>query len=51
MVTDARAPVEVGQAIELSVNPRRLHGFDAGTGGALGAPTVPQAAPAPVGIT
>jgi multiple sugar transport system ATP-binding protein len=36
VVTDARAPVAVGDRIELSVDPSRLHGFDAETGAALG---------------
>jgi multiple sugar transport system ATP-binding protein len=36
VVTDARAPVAVGDRIELSVDPSRLHGFDAETGSALG---------------
>jgi len=35
VVTDARAPVAVGDRVELSVDPSRLHAFDAETGEAL----------------
>jgi multiple sugar transport system ATP-binding protein len=43
VVADARAPVAVGDTVELSVNPRRLHGFDAETGEALSAAPEPAA--------
>jgi multiple sugar transport system ATP-binding protein len=42
VVTDARAPVAVGDRIELSVDPSRLHGFDAETGAALGTSSTPE---------
>jgi multiple sugar transport system ATP-binding protein len=38
VVAEARVPVEVGDRVELAVNPERLHGFDAETGEALRAP-------------
>ena len=38
VVTEARATVAVGERVELAVDPQRLHGFDAETGEALGAP-------------
>jgi multiple sugar transport system ATP-binding protein len=38
VVLEARAPVAVGDTIELAVDPQRLHGFDIETGEALGAP-------------
>src|SRR4029453_15983398 len=37
VVTDARAPVAVGDQIELSVDATRLHGFDLESGDALDA--------------
>jgi multiple sugar transport system ATP-binding protein len=43
VVTDARAAVEVGDTVELTVNPQRLHGFDADTGEALIAPAQARA--------
>ncbi len=39
IVTDARAPLAVGDRVELSVEPGQLHGFDAETGMALGEPS------------
>jgi multiple sugar transport system ATP-binding protein len=38
IVTEARAEVAVGDRVELSVDPSRLHGFDLETGEALRAP-------------
>ena len=35
VVAEARVPAEVGDRVELSLNPARLHGFDAETGEAL----------------
>jgi multiple sugar transport system ATP-binding protein len=43
VVTDARAAVDVGDAVELAVTPQRLHGFDAETGEALSAPAEARA--------
>jgi multiple sugar transport system ATP-binding protein len=45
LVTEARAEVAVGDRIELTVDPARLHGFDTETGQALGAAPTPAAAP------
>jgi multiple sugar transport system ATP-binding protein len=45
VVTDARAPVAVGDTIELTVDPARLHGFDVETGEAL--PSAPRNSPVP----
>jgi multiple sugar transport system ATP-binding protein len=50
VVTDARAPIAVGDRIELSVDPNRLHGFHAETGEALPTPSAQRlAAPARAG--
>jgi multiple sugar transport system ATP-binding protein len=38
VVAEARVPADVGDRVELAVNPARLHGFDAETGEALSAP-------------
>jgi multiple sugar transport system ATP-binding protein len=38
VVAGARVPAEVGDRVELGLNPARLHGFDAETGEALSAP-------------
>ena len=46
LVTDARAPVAVGDTIELTVDPTRLHGFDAETGEALPSASTPSPVPA-----
>jgi multiple sugar transport system ATP-binding protein len=43
-VTDARARIEVGETIELSVDPARLHGFDVESGEALAHAPVPTPA-------
>jgi multiple sugar transport system ATP-binding protein len=45
LVTEARAEVAVGDTVELTVDPARLHGFDLETGEALRAPA-PATAPA-----
>jgi multiple sugar transport system ATP-binding protein len=44
LVTEARAEVAVGDRIELTVDPARLHGFDLDTGHAIGAPAPATAA-------
>jgi multiple sugar transport system ATP-binding protein len=44
VVTEARAEVSVGDAVELTVDPARLHGFDLETGAALGSETSPARA-------
>jgi multiple sugar transport system ATP-binding protein len=47
VVLDARAPVAVGDRIELTVDPSRLHHFDAETGAAIRrAPSPAEPAPA-----
>jgi multiple sugar transport system ATP-binding protein len=38
VVLEARTSVAVGDTVELTVDPQRLHGFDIETGEALGAP-------------
>jgi multiple sugar transport system ATP-binding protein len=43
VVAEARTPIEVGDRVELGVNPARLHGFDAQTGEALSAPAQERA--------
>jgi multiple sugar transport system ATP-binding protein len=43
VVTEARAPIAVGDRVELAVNPQRLHGFDAETGEALSTPAASRA--------
>jgi multiple sugar transport system ATP-binding protein len=43
VVAEARVPLEVGERVELAVNPARLHGFDAETGEALNAPAEARA--------
>jgi multiple sugar transport system ATP-binding protein len=45
IVTEARAEVAVGDTIELTVDPARLHGFDIETGAALGAAAAASAPP------
>ena len=45
-MTEARTPVAVGDAVELGLDPARLHGFDAETGEALGNAPAP-ASPVP----
>jgi multiple sugar transport system ATP-binding protein len=44
IVTEARAEVAVGDTIELTVDPARLHGFDLETGQAAGTPAPATAA-------
>src|SRR4051812_24146097 len=44
VVTDARAPIAVGDRVELSVAPSRLHAFDAETGEALATPSAQRPA-------
>jgi multiple sugar transport system ATP-binding protein len=46
VVTDARAPVAVGDRVELAVDPARVQGFDADTGAALTATPAPAPATA-----
>ena len=45
VVTEARAEVAVGDAIELAVDAARLHGFDLETGEALGNEPMPAQTP------
>jgi multiple sugar transport system ATP-binding protein len=48
VVTEARTPVAVGDAVELGLDPARLHGFDAETGEAVSSASVPRTgAPSP----
>jgi multiple sugar transport system ATP-binding protein len=42
VVLDARAPVAVGDRIELTVDPDRLHHFDADSGDAIDLGTLPS---------
>jgi multiple sugar transport system ATP-binding protein len=43
VVAEARVPIDVGDRVELTLNPARLHGFDAETGEALSAPAEARA--------
>ncbi len=43
VVAEARVPAEIGERVELGLNPARLHGFDAETGEALSAPAQERA--------
>ena len=49
VVLDARAPVAVGDRIELTIDPDRLHHFDIETGEALSRRAASPAVPAPAG--
>ena len=49
VVLDARAPVAVGDRIELTIDPDRLHHFDIETGEALSRRAANPAVPAPAG--
>ncbi len=49
VVLDARAPVAVGDRIELTIDPDRLHHFDVETGEALSQRAASPSVPAPAG--